>query len=107
NPCVGIPAPCKGKSIKIYGMENYKYLITNAFALAGRMGHHVVPGVPLRSSPGSALAAFSRRPHPTNRNVDQCGGCVLFAFQGASIILYRVEKYDRGASILCPDDNVV
>ena len=50
-------------------MENYKYLITNAFALAGRMGHHVVPGVPLRSSPGSALAAFSRRPHPTNRNV--------------------------------------
>ena len=89
-------------------MENYKYLITNAFALAGRGDCRcLIPGVPLRSSPGSALAAFSRRPHPTNRNVDQCGGCVLFAFQGASIILYRVEKYDRGASILCPDDNVV
>uniref|UniRef100_UPI0025881025 hypothetical protein n=1 Tax=Xylanibacter rodentium TaxID=2736289 RepID=UPI0025881025 len=79
-----------------------------AFALAGRGDSNTwIPGVPLRSAPGYALAAFSRRPHPTNRNVHQRGGCVLFAFQGASIILYRVEKYDRGASILCPDDNVV
>ena len=62
-------------------MENYKYLITNAFALAGRGDSNTwIPGVPLRSAPGYALAAFSRRPHPTNRNVHQRGGCVLFAF---------------------------
>ena len=34
-----IPAPCKGKSIRIYGCVGCKYLIINAFALSGRMGN--------------------------------------------------------------------
>ena len=65
NPCVGIPAPCKGKSIKTYGYRNRNYLITNVFALSGRIyaiGYK--SGVPLRSAPGYVLVAPAGRVLP-------------------------------------------